>query len=111
VTTVTVLSLFTAILRVIYGRGTNRALWLGFAVFGWGTLVLLSIPGESFAVHYPPHALGRLALKMAGGLSAPRTPSFLVHLTQIVNCIFVWIMAGLGALTGWWTGSNSESAS
>jgi hypothetical protein len=92
--------------RTAANRGMSRGERGRYVVrcLGFTLLVIL-------IVHYPPHALGRLAMKMTGGISALRTPSSFVHLTEIVNCIFVWFMAALGTLTGWWAGSNSESAS
>ena len=102
VTTITVVVLFTAVLRVVYERGRSRALWLGFALFGWGSLILLSIPGENLFVQYPPHVLGYIALKILTKVTASRASSSFVHLSQIVNCFFVWIVAALGALIGWW---------
>lgn len=32
--------LFAAVLGVVYRRGADRAFWVGFAVFGWGYLML-----------------------------------------------------------------------
>jgi hypothetical protein len=36
---------FTAVLGVIYRRHGDRAGWLGFALFGWGYLMLAFAPG------------------------------------------------------------------
>lgn len=102
VTTITVVVLFTAILRVVYERGRSRALWLGFALFGWGSFVLLSISGKNLFVHYPPHAISYLTLRITASLVVPRVSSSFVYLCQIVSCFFVWTMAALGALVGWW---------
>jgi hypothetical protein len=38
----TLLTLFTAIVGVLYRRGAGRAFWVGFALFGWGFFVLAS---------------------------------------------------------------------
>ena len=36
------LTLFTAIVGVLYRRGAGRAFWVGFALFGWGLFLLAS---------------------------------------------------------------------
>jgi hypothetical protein len=36
--------LATAILQAIYHRATRRAFWMGFALFGWGYLILVMGP-------------------------------------------------------------------
>ena len=39
--------LLTSILLAVHRRGSNRAAWLGFALFGWSYLVLVQIPAVS----------------------------------------------------------------
>jgi hypothetical protein len=78
-------------------------LWLGFALFGWGSIILLSIPEKYLPVQYPPHILGYIVLRIAAKVTVPGASSSFVHLSQIVNCFFVWIMAVLGAFVGWWS--------
>jgi hypothetical protein len=63
-----------AILGVIYGRGPRRAFWLGFAIFGWGYLILGF--GPWFHLEIQPHLLTtRLFNELFLKLGPPPTPA------------------------------------
>ena len=49
--------LLAALVGVILSRGANRAYWIGFAVFGWGYLILIYGPysDEHRLSNYPFH--------------------------------------------------------
>ncbi|MHC4178427.1 MAG: hypothetical protein ACYSWU_13020 [Planctomycetota bacterium] len=68
-----VIAQLVAVLGVVYRRGSARAFWLGFAVLGWGYLLLAFAPGLDRHVGY------RLITTKLFGLLQPKLQRTPIH--------------------------------
>lgn len=71
-----VIILLTAILRSIYGIGTDRAFWFGMALFGWCYMFLAFAPWSNewqYLIDYPPKALRAVLFSVSVPQSGDQT--------------------------------------
>ena len=76
--TVTAVVLLAAVLAALFRRGTSRAFWVGFAIFGWGYLWLAHWPEPGWA-GLPATSRPGWHLQEHEGLATTNLLSFTYH--------------------------------
>jgi hypothetical protein len=85
ISSLTVASLFYAILAVIYGRAGRRAFWVGFAVFAWGYVALEWGAEAGMPFRLPTGQVTDQLQSAMHGEPAPNNAAWLAYYTAANN--------------------------
>ncbi len=107
-----------AILGAVYRRGSERAFWIGFALFGWTYLSLANVPMFRLAEHqlfgsqvsnllkgFTPEANDGIAIESSGSRIA------IFSFRQIIHSASALLFASLGGLLGVYFQASGQDTS